>query len=110
MTERESVATSGPRKADAVPALVGGERGEPGEDRPRVSAVYIWLVVLATFGSIVALVGPIGYSLSVLLARIAPENKEFLGYVTGVGALVVVLAGPLVGILSDRTRSRLGRR
>ncbi|MFJ8785116.1 MFS transporter [Streptomyces sp. NPDC102476] len=82
----------------------------PGEDRPRVSAVYIWLVVLATFGSIVALVGPIGYSLSVLLARIAPENKEFLGYVTGVGALVVVLAGPLVGILSDRTRSRLGRR
>ncbi|WKX06327.1 MFS transporter [Streptomyces sp. NL15-2K] len=57
-----------------------------------------------------ALVGPIGYSLSVLLERIAPENKEFLGYVTGVGALVVVLAGPLVGILSDRTRSRLGRR
>ena len=82
----------------------------PGEDRPRVSAAYIWLVVLATFGSIVALVGPIGYSLSVLLERIAPENQEFLGYVTGVGALVVVLAGPLVGILSDRTRSRLGRR
>jgi len=81
-----------------------------GEDRPRVSASYIWLLVLATFGSIVALVGPIGYSLSVLIARIAPENQEFLGYVTGVGALVVVLAGPLVGILSDRTRSRLGRR
>lgn len=122
MTERESAATSGHRKVDTVPTLVSEEGGEaamiaeqlthqttPGEDRPRVSAVYVWLVVLATFGSIVALVGPIGYSLSVLLERIAPENKEFLGYVTGVGALVVVLAGPLVGILSDRTRSRLGR-
>ena len=82
----------------------------PGHDRPRVSAAYIWLVVLATFGGIVALVGPIGYSLSVLIARIAPENQESLGYVTGIGALVVVLLGPLVGILSDRTRSRLGRR
>jgi MFS family permease len=123
MTERESAATSDRRKVDAVPTLVSGEDGEPaliggqltnqttsGEDRPRVSAAYIWLVVLATFGSIVALVGPIGYSLSVLLARIAPDNQEFLGYVTGVGALVVVLAGPLVGMLSDRTRSRLGRR
>ncbi|RXZ72620.1 MFS transporter [Agromyces albus] len=57
-----------------------------------------------------ALVGPIGYSLAVLVNRIAPDNQEFLGYVTGVGALVVVLVGPLVGILSDRTRSRLGRR
>ena len=81
-----------------------------GEDRPRVSATYIWLVVLATFGTIVALVGPVGYSLSVLISRIAPQNQEFLGYVTGVGALVVVLAGPIVGVLSDRTRSRLGRR
>lgn len=81
-----------------------------GEDRPRVSKAYIALVVLATFGGIVALVGPIGYSLSVLVARIAPQNQEVLGYVTGVGALVVVLLGPLVGILSDRTRSRLGRR
>jgi len=81
-----------------------------GEDRPRVSAAYIWLVVLATFGSIMALVGPIGYSLSVLIARIAPQNQAFLGYVTGVGALVVVLVGPIVGVLSDRTRSRLGRR
>ncbi|WP_241842952.1 MFS transporter [Agromyces albus] len=84
--------------------------GKTAEDRPKVGASYIWLVVLATFGSIMALVGPIGYSLAVLVNRIAPDNQEFLGYVTGVGALVVVLVGPLVGILSDRTRSRLGRR
>jgi MFS family permease len=80
------------------------------EDRPKVSAAYIWLVVLATFGAMMALVAPIGYSLSVLINRIAPDNQGSLGYVTGVGALVVVLVGPIIGILSDRTRSRLGRR
>jgi MFS family permease len=80
------------------------------EDRPKVSTAYMWLIVLATFGAMTALVGPIGYSLAVLINRIAPNNQEYLGYVTGVGALVVVLLGPLVGVLSDRTRSRFGRR
>ncbi|MDT0144561.1 MFS transporter [Microbacterium sp. PRC9] len=79
-------------------------------DRPKVSALYIWLMVLATFGAMMALVAPIGYSLSVLVSRIAPGHDEYLGYVTGVGSLVVVLLGPIIGILSDRTRSRFGRR
>lgn len=79
-------------------------------DRPKVSAAYIWLVVLATFGAMTALVGPIGYSLAVLVDRIAPDNDEVLGYITGVGALTVVVLGPIIGILSDRTRSRIGRR
>lgn len=33
-----------------------------------------------------------------------------LGVVTGIAALVAVVAQPIAGILSDRTRSRLGRR
>ena len=33
-----------------------------------------------------------------------------LGLVTGISALVAVIAQPIAGVLSDRTRSRLGRR
>jgi len=108
-----------PTASNASPALneatVIGEQlaftgTVPVGDRPKVSAAYIWLMVLATFGAMMALVAPIGYSLSVLIDRIAPDNDEYLGYVTGVGSLVVVLIGPIIGILSDRTRSRLGRR
>ena len=80
------------------------------DDRPKVGAGYIWLVVLALFGNFMALVAPIGFSLAVVVNRLAPDNQEFLGYVTGIGALVVVLIGPIVGVLSDRTRSRFGRR
>ena len=80
------------------------------DDRPKVGASYIWFIVLAQFGAFMALVAPIGFSLSVVISRLAPENQEFLGYVTGVGAFVVIVFGPLLGVLSDRTRSRLGRR
>ncbi|HWS51840.1 MAG TPA: MFS transporter [Microbacterium sp.] len=82
----------------------------PADDRPKVPASYIWLIVLAQFGAFMALVAPIGFSLSVVVDRLAPENDEFLGYVVGAGAFVVIIFGPLLGVLSDRTRSRLGRR
>ena len=40
-----------------------------------------------------------------------PGNKEVIyGVVTGVGAAVSVIANPLFGAISDRTRSRFGRR
>ena len=94
-------------------AIIGEQLTQPphaGDDRPKVGASYIWFIVLAQFGAFMALVAPIGFSLSVVISRLAPENQEFLGYVTGIGAFVVVLAGPLFGVLSDRTRSRLGRR
>jgi MFS family permease len=66
--------------------------------------------VLANFGGFMALVAPLGYSLSVQLDRVAPGDRGFLGYITGLGALLVVVLGPIVGMLSDRTRSALGRR
>ena len=80
------------------------------DGRPKVGASYIWFIVLAQFGAFMALVAPIGFSLSVVISRLAPDNQEFLGYVSGVGALIVILFGPFLGGLSDRTRSRLGRR
>nr|WP_315400631.1 MFS transporter [uncultured Duganella sp.] len=45
------------------------------------------------------------------IALIDPANKiESLGFVTGVGALFATFANPVAGALSDRTRSRFGRR
>ena len=77
---------------------------------PKVSARYIWLIALAQFGVFLAFITPLGISLSVKLAQLAPGHEEYLGYITGAGAATVLLFGPLLGVLSDRTRSRLGRR
>jgi MFS family permease len=81
-----------------------------GEDRARVSARYIWFVVLAYLGGTVALVAPIGLSLSLRVQELLPQNVEVLGYIIGAGAAVAALSAPLVGMWSDRTRSRFGRR
>ena len=46
-----------------------------------------------------------------LIANVDPENKvAILGLAGAVAAVVAVVTQPLWGMLSDRTRSRLGRR
>ncbi|GAA1748920.1 MFS transporter [Nonomuraea bangladeshensis] len=80
------------------------------DDRPKVGAGYIWLMVIAVFGSFMALVTPISISLSIRVAQLAPGNEEYLGYVTGAGAIAALLTTPVFGMLSDRARTRLGRR
>ncbi|MGQ4267457.1 MFS transporter [Nocardiopsis changdeensis] len=71
---------------------------------------YIWLMVLAQFGVFVAFITPIAISLAIRVDQLAPDNEEYLGYITGAGAAVVMVCGPLLGVLSDRNRSRFGRR
>jgi MFS family permease len=66
--------------------------------------------VLGQFGVFVAFITPIAISLSIRLSELAPDNEEYLGYITGAGALFVMISGPLFGVWSDRTRTRLGRR
>lgn len=75
-----------------------------------VSSRYIWLMVVAQFGVFLASITPIAVSLSIRVAQLAPGHEEYLGYVTGAGAAAGVLTGPLLGTLSDRTRTRIGRR
>lgn len=75
-----------------------------------VSRTWIWLMVLAQFGVFVAFITPLAISLAIRLAEIAPGREEYLGYITGAGAAWVMLTAPLLGILSDRTRTRIGRR
>jgi len=78
--------------------------------RTRVSAGYIWLLILATLGSYAALVAPIGISLSLRVQELAAGNEEVLGYVVGAGAIVAAVSSPIMGMWSDRTRSRCRHR
>ena len=80
------------------------------QELPEVNARYIWFMVLAQFGVFIAFITPIAISLAVRVGELAPGHEEYLGYITGAGALVVMVVGPLFGILSDRTRTRIGRR
>jgi MFS family permease len=82
----------------------------PAPPLPRVSARYIWLQVLGQGAVFIAFITPIAISLAVRLGELAPGHQEYLGFITGAGAFWVLLTSPLIGTLSDRTRSRLGRR
>ncbi|WP_230673255.1 MFS transporter [Rathayibacter sp. Leaf248] len=76
----------------------------------KASTSYIWFQVLGQFGVFVAFITPLAISLSIRLSTLAPGREEYLGYITGSGALVVMLTAPLFGVLSDRMRTRIGRR
>jgi MFS family permease len=95
--------------ATVDPSVIIATESTPPE-QPKVSARYIWFMVLAQFGVFMAFITPIAISLAVRLGELAPNNQEYLGYITGAGAVWVMLTSPFMGIWSDRTRSRLGRR
>ncbi|MFF9510649.1 MFS transporter [Streptomyces sp. NPDC014724] len=66
---------------------------------------------LATLAVFMAFMTPIQILLPLQLEHIDPLGKnDALSLVTGLGALVAVLANPLAGAWSDRTTSRFGRR
>lgn len=75
-----------------------------------VGRKYIWLMVLAQFGVFVAFITPLAISLAIRLSELAPGHEEYLGYITGAGAFAVMISAPFLGVASDRTRTRLGRR
>ena len=57
--------------------------------------------------------GPLQILLALQAAELAPPGtpkESVLAWVTGTGAVVSMVAGPLFGALSDRTASRFGRR
>ncbi|MBB2910267.1 MFS family permease [Streptosporangium becharense] len=81
------------------------------ERPPRAGGGFIAVYVLAYLGLYVAVMTPLLASLAIRLQQIDPTGKEVaLGLVIGVGTLVNIVAGPIVGLLSDNTVSRLGRR
>lgn len=102
-----------------LPATIAGppadaveldEATHPAPALPKVSARYIWFMVLAQFGVFMAFITPLSISLTIQVNTLAPGHPEHLGYITGAGALFVMLTSPFMGIWSDRTRTRIGRR
>ncbi|MFE1665769.1 MFS transporter [Microbacterium sp. P02] len=100
--------TSPAQQALAADTLA--ENTATGTLRTPVRPKYIVFLLLAMFGAYVALVAPIGISLALRVQELVPQNVEVLGYIIGIAAIVTTITGPLMGIWSDRTRSRFGRR
>jgi MFS family permease len=77
----------------------------------RVRAGWLSLLFLANLGLWLAIYAPVQVLLPQQAELLASTNKELVfGIVTGVGGAVALVVNPLVGLLSDRTTSRFGRR
>ena len=102
------------RATTVQPDLVGGvaDNGMPitGEPQQPVSRGYIFWLMIASFGASMAMMVPLSYGIAVRITELAPGHEEVLGYITGTAQLVYLLVSPIIGIWSDRTRSRFGRR
>lgn len=96
--------------APVIDAVALDEVASASGDLPKVNARYIWFMVLAQFGVFMAFITPLAISLTIRVNTLAPGHPEYLGYITGAGALFVMLTSPFMGIWSDRTRTRVGRR
>lgn len=80
-----------------------------GPTEPVSKRFILWLFLL-NFGASMAFIVPMSFSLALRIQELAPGHEEILGYATGIAQAVFIVSSPLVGIWSDRTRSRLGRR
>ncbi|WP_158879866.1 MFS transporter [Amycolatopsis anabasis] len=77
----------------------------------RVRPSWTTLLFLANLGLWLGIYAPIQVLLPRQAELLNAGHKELVfGVVTGVGAVVSMIANPAVGLLSDRTRSRFGRR
>ncbi|NKY58377.1 MFS transporter [Nocardia flavorosea] len=85
-----------------LPAAVPGEQ--------RIGPAYVVMLMLGSCGAFMAYITVLAYSLAVRVDTLAPGRTEYLGYLTGLGGAVSLLAGPVVGVISDRVRTRFGRR
>lgn len=72
---------------------------------------WVGLLFGANIGLWLGIYAPIQVLLPEQAEHLDAANKELVfGIVTGVGALIALLTNPIVGLASDRTRSRFGRR
>lgn len=78
---------------------------------PVATPRFIALYAIGYVGSYVALITPVVTTLAIKVAELDPEGKETsYGLIAALGALVAIVSNLLTGALSDRTKSRLGRR
>ncbi|WP_432560845.1 MFS transporter [Kineococcus sp. SYSU DK003] len=75
-----------------------------------VGKKYLWGLALGQFGLYTALMSPVYVSMQLKAQEISSDAAGVIGAVMPVGALGALVANPIAGALSDRTRSRWGRR
>ncbi len=81
------------------------------EPTKKVGPGFLTLFGLLNFGLYLTVMMPALFSLPYKVQTLVPDSKAFvLGLVAAVGAVVGLIAGPAAGVLSDRTRTRFGRR
>jgi MFS family permease len=80
-------------------------------DRSRVGAGFILFYALAYTALWLALITPVAITVALRIEQIAPHDAATqTSHVLSIGALLAMLSNPICGHLSDRTRSRFGRR
>ncbi|WP_432489017.1 MFS transporter [Kineococcus sp. SYSU DK018] len=83
----------------------------PPGDGPKASRTFVVTLTLAQFGLFLALLAPVMVTMQLKASQLDPANPaSVIGAVLPWGALGAFIANPLFGMLSDRTRSRFGRR
>jgi len=92
-----------PARADVDPRAPAAHRVGPG---------FISLYTLAYVGTILLFLAPLLVSLALKINSLVgiDQAPNSLALVTGVGALLAMVANPFFGRMSDRTSSRLGMR
>lgn len=81
------------------------------QSQPPVGRFFVAVYTLALFGVFMAINLPAMVTIALRVDTIDPGHKAATySLVAGTGTLVALLANPLFGRLSDRTRSRFGRR
>jgi MFS family permease len=99
--EQQSVASQPQHTAARAPLTLWGQ----------VSLSALWLGINAVTAALLPIVLPIQILLFIAPGDVgSAQQAEFLGWLSALGAVIALLAPPLVGALSDRTSSPFGRR
>jgi len=81
------------------------------EPEKKVGPLFLVLFGFLNFGLYLTVMMPALFSLPYKVGLLAPDDKvAVLGLVATIGAVVGLITGPVAGVLSDRTRTRIGRR
>lgn len=97
-----------PTPAVAEPTVPTTAAPEP---QKKVGGLFLTLFGILNFGLYLTVMMPALFTLPYKVGLLAPDDKvAVLGVVATIGAVVGLVTGPVAGVLSDRTRTRIGRR
>jgi len=81
------------------------------EPTKKVGGLFLTLFGILNFGLYLTVMMPALFTLPFKVGLLAPDDKvAMLGVVATIGAVVGLITGPMAGVLSDRTRTPIGRR